>query len=48
MDFQWALRIVNGLLVRWRHLAAGARPKAPRQQENALRKQKGRRKAGLS
>jgi hypothetical protein len=23
-DFQWQLRIVNGLLARWRHLAAGA------------------------
>lgn len=23
MDFQWDLRIVNGLLVRWRDLAAG-------------------------
>jgi hypothetical protein len=45
-DFQWTLRIVNGLLARWRHLAAAricgtiaARVRG---------KQKGRRKAGLS
>jgi hypothetical protein len=38
-DFQWRLRIVNGMLARWRHLSAGAAE---------LAKQKGRREAGLS
>jgi len=46
-DFQCELRIVNGLLVRWRHLAAatdGTGPTGPTLRE----KQKGRREAGLS
>jgi hypothetical protein len=43
-DFQCDLRIVNGLLARWRHLAAGGRGTAL---ERAA-KQKGRREAGLS
>ncbi|AHY50358.1 hypothetical protein BJS_03200 [Bradyrhizobium japonicum SEMIA 5079] len=25
-DFQWRVRIVNGLLARWRHLAGAGRP----------------------
>jgi hypothetical protein len=45
MDFQWPLRIVNGLLPRWRHLA-GAR--LAELHGNGMVKQKGRREAGLS
>ncbi|WP_271537902.1 hypothetical protein [Bradyrhizobium sp. CCBAU 45321] len=43
-DFQWDLRIVNGLLACWRDLAAGTRGTA----SGAPAKQKGRREAGLS
>jgi hypothetical protein len=45
MDFQWPLRIVNGLLARWRHLAA---PGLAELSRNGPLKQKGRREAGLS
>jgi hypothetical protein len=44
-DFQWRLRIVNGLFARWRHLAAEAFGTAVGM---APSKQKGRREAGLS
>jgi len=45
-DFQWRLRIVNGLLARWRHLAV-ATDRSP-DGADAAQKQKGRHKAGLS
>jgi hypothetical protein len=45
-DFQWRLRIVNGLLARWRHLAV-ATDRTP-DGADAAQKQKGRHKAGLS
>jgi hypothetical protein len=44
-DFQWQLRIVNGLLARWRHLAAGALRNGA---ASVPAKQKGRHEAGLS
>jgi hypothetical protein len=45
VDFQWRLRIVNGLLARWRHLAGARLAELSR---NEPLKQKGRHKAGLS
>ncbi|MBR0989884.1 hypothetical protein JQ580_04045 [Bradyrhizobium japonicum] len=44
-DFQRQLRIVNGLLACWRHLAAGDFAELGGKR---IDKQKGRRKAGLS
>lgn len=41
-DFQRELRIVNGMLALWRHLAAGVTSR------DVPTKQKGRREAGLS
>ena len=45
-DFQRELRIVNGMLARWRHLAAEGL--AELHGSVPAKKQKGRREAGLS
>ncbi|MCP3400043.1 hypothetical protein [Bradyrhizobium sp. CCGB20] len=45
-DFQWDLRIVNGLLARWRHLAGAGHPEHAK--EKAKDNAKGRREAGPS
>jgi hypothetical protein len=36
-DFQWDLRIVNGLLLRWRDLAAGSRVKRTKNKKAGTR-----------